>query len=216
MIHELIQTPSIACTFLAELRDEIVQKDRMRFRMNLERLGECMAWEVSKYLDYGKKTVTTPLGKAEVNHMESQPVLATIMRAGLPMHQGMMRFFDHADLAFAAAYRQTQPDGEFTIEIDYISTGSIEGRTLILVDPMLATGASMVGVFNRLCAFGTPSSVHIVAAISSSKGIADVQQAMPPGTHIWTGAIDEELTSKGYIVPGLGDAGDLAFGSKTS
>lgn len=151
MIHELIQTPSIACTFLAELRDEIVQKDRMRFRMNLERLGECMAWEVSKHLDYGKKTVTTPLGKAEVNHMESQPVLATIMRAGLPMHQGMMRFFDRADLAFAAAYRQTQPDGEFTIEIDYISTGSIEGRTLILVDPMLATGASMVGVQSALC-----------------------------------------------------------------
>jgi len=216
MIHELIRTPSIACAYLAEMRDESVQKDRMRFRMNLERLGECMAMELSKFLDYEDRFVQTSLGKAKVNQLVRQPVLSTILRAGLPMHQGMLRMFDHAEVAFAAAYRDTQPDGEFTIEIDYISTGSIEDRTLILVDPMLATGASMVGVYERLCAYGRPSSVHIVSAISSRYGISEVQKAMPQGTHIWTGAIDDELTSKGYIIPGLGDAGDLAFGDKIS
>lgn len=214
MIHELIQTPSIACTYLAEMRDETIQKDRMRFRLNLERLGECMAIELSKHLNYADQSVTTSLGKATVNQLVHQPVLATILRAGLPMHQGMLRMLDHADVAFAAAYRQTQPDGDFTIEIDYISTGSIEGRTLVLVDPMLATGASMIGVYRRLRAYGNPASVHIVSAIASRHGISEVEQAMPAGTHIWTGAIDEELTTKGYILPGLGDAGDLAFGSK--
>tara|TARA_B110000503_G_scaffold1698_1_gene2224 strand:- start:388 stop:1038 length:651 start_codon:yes stop_codon:yes gene_type:complete len=214
MIHELIQSPSLASRYLAEMRDETIQKDRMRFRLNLERLGECMALELSKELDFVDESLTTSLGQATVKQLVSQPVLATILRAGLPMHQGMLRMFDHADVAFAAAYRQTQANGDFTIEIDYISTGSIEGRTLILVDPMLATGASMLGVYRRLCAYGKPATVHIVAAIASRHGVTEVQNGMPPGTHIWAGAIDEELTVKGYIVPGLGDAGDLAFGGK--
>ena len=216
MIHELIRTPSLACTYLAELRDDQIQKDRMRFRLNLERLGECMALELSKFLSYTHETVSTPLGRAAVNQMQSQPVLATILRAGLPMHQGMMRMFDGADVAFAAAYRQTQAGDDFTIEIDYVGSGSIEGRTLILVDPMLATGASLIGVYHRLCDYGTPATTHIVSAISSAHGISEVEKALPPGTHIWTGAIDEGLTSKGYISPGLGDAGDLAFGNKLS
>lgn len=216
MIHELIQTPSLACVYLAELRDEKIQKDRMRFRLNLERLGECMALELSKFLNYTGGSVRTPLGRAGVNQMQSQPVLATIMRAGLPMHQGMMRMFDGADVAFVAAYRKTQPGGDFTIEIDYVGSDSIEGRTLILVDPMLATGASLIGVYERLCEYGMPSTTHVVTAISSAHGISQVQRALPTGTHIWTGAIDAELTSKGYIVPGLGDAGDLAFGNKRS
>ncbi|MDE0870315.1 MAG: uracil phosphoribosyltransferase [Flavobacteriales bacterium] len=214
MLHELIQTPSIASTYLAEMRDESIQKDRVRFRLNLERVGSCIAWEISKHLEYQSKEVQTPLGVAMVDVLKEQPVLATIMRAGLPMHQGMMRVFDWADHAFAAAYRQQTDGDDFEIQVDYISTPSLEGRTLILADPMLATGASMVRVYEQLLAFGTPAHIHIACVLASREGIDEIRSQLPPGVQIWAGAVDDTLTSKGYIVPGLGDAGDLTFGTK--
>ena len=214
MLHNFQLTHTLINRFMVELRDLEIQKDSMRFRRNLERMGEVMAYEISKTLPYSKITVTTPLGEIESSVHSEEPVIATILRAGLPMHYGLMNYFDKADTAFAAAYRKHDTDDTFTISVDYVSSANLEGRILILADPMLATGNSLVAVYKRLLAFGTPANIHIVSAIASKTGLSHVKSRMPENTHYWIGAIDDELTAQSYIVPGLGDAGDLAFGNK--
>jgi len=213
MIFNLATKDSIANRFIAELRSTEIQKDRLRFRRNLERIGEVLAYEISQKLDYKPTEVDTPLGTAMVN-LPTQPILlATILRAGLPFHQGMLNYFDTADNVFIAAYRKQHKDGSFEIQLDYISTPSLDGCVLILADPMLATGASVNLALKELERFGKPAEVHIATVIASVAGVEAVLRRWPK-VHIWTGAVDEELTAKSYIVPGLGDAGDLAFGEK--
>jgi uracil phosphoribosyltransferase len=216
MIHNLSHTDSLAQQFVAELRDVTIQKDRMRFRRNIERIGEIAAYEISKKLVWEDYEVTTPLGVANCRRLKEQPILATILRAGLPLHQGLLNYFDQADNAFIAAYRKhdTTDEESFTINMEYITSPPLEGSVLILADPMLATGQSIVETLKKLYVLGKPSHTHIVTAIASSEGIAFVKQHLTNIT-IWAGAIDEELTAKSYIVPGLGDAGDLCFGEKT-
>lgn len=204
---------SIANQFIAELRNAEIQNDRLRFRRNLERLGEIMAYEVSKSLDYEPMEVETPLGTAVEELPTSRIILATILRAGLPFHQGFLNYFDAAENAFVAAYRQHHKDGSFEIAMDYVTTPDLEDCTLILCDPMIATGASMNLTLQTLKRYGTPKTVHICSIISSSLGLETVRRENPKAK-IWLGALDEELTAKSYIVPGLGDAGDLAFGAK--
>lgn len=216
MQHNLSLHPSILSAFVAELRDATIQSDPLRFRMNLRRLGAAMAVEVSKSLDYQKTDVTTPLGTARVDALQTQPVLATILRAGLPMHEGVADVFDRAEQAFVSACRKyTNADHDaFEIIIDAVSAPPLAGKTLIVTDPMLATGSSLIEVLPALFeTHGTPAHVHIVAAIASEWGMNQVAQAFPHA-HIWAAAVDTELNAKGYIVPGLGDAGDLAFGTK--
>jgi uracil phosphoribosyltransferase len=198
---------------VAELRDVTVQGDRMRFRRNLERIGEAAAYEISKTLVYTQQEVQTPLGIAEHKMLADQPVLATILRAGLPLHQGLLNYFDKADNAFISAYRKHHKDGSFEISLDYVSCPELENRVVIISDPMLATGSSLVKTIHYLKDEGKPSAIHIVAAIACTVGIEYVLREEPSVT-IWCGDIDDELTAKGYIVPGLGDAGDLAFGTK--
>ncbi len=214
MVHDLSKDNSIIHHFIAELRDIEIQKDRMRFRRNLERIGEIAAYEISKTFAYNPVDITTPLGIASVPQMKEQPVLATILRAGLPLHQGLLNYFDHADNAFISAYRRHHKDGSFDIHLEYVSSPAIENRILILSDPMLATGQSLVQTYKALLERGKPSITHIVAAIASTQGIAHVQASLPEGIKLWIGAVDDELTVQSYIVPGLGDAGDLAFGEK--
>lgn len=214
MLHNFQLTNSVFNRFLAELRDAEIQKDSMRFKRNLERIGEIVAYEISKTLPYSKKIITTPLGEADCSVHAEEPVIATILRAGLPMHCGLLNFFDKAETAFAAAYRKHESDNTFTISVDYVSSAKLEGRILILADPMLATGNSLIAVYKRLLTFGTPSQIHIVSAIASKAGLDFVKSRMPQHTYYWMGAIDDELTAQSYIVPGLGDAGDLAFGGK--
>ena len=206
---------SIFNQFILEIRDASIQKDRMRFRRNLERMGEIAAYEISKTLEYHNQEVITPLGQAEVSVLKEQPVLATVLRAGLPMHQGVLNYFDKADNAFVSAYRMHHKDNEFEVKVEYSSCPSLEGKVLIIADPMLATGSSMVLSLETLIDdFGTPSYIHVVSAIASSEGVEYVAENLPDNSSIWVGAIDVELTAQSYIVPGLGDAGDLAFGSK--
>ncbi|MBC7568423.1 MAG: uracil phosphoribosyltransferase [Spirosoma sp.] len=207
--------PSIANQYLAELRDVAIQQDRMRFRRNLERLGELMAYEISKTLSYQNAAVQTPLGVATAQVLRKQPVLATIMRAGLPLHQGFLNYFDRAENAFAGAYRGYAPGQEetFEIEMDYISSPDLSEKVLILSDPMLATGRSLEKVYHALLRYGIPAQTHIAAAIASPEGVRHVQRQLPQ-CHLWIGAIDDHLNELSYIVPGLGDAGDLAFGEK--
>ena len=212
-IFNLSKQQTVANQFMAELRDAEIQTDPMRFRKNLERLSEILAYEISKTFKYEKKTVETPLGEAEIMLPVQQPVLATILRAGLPMHQGMLNIFDRAGNAFLSAYRRHHKDGSFEISLDYISCPSIEGSVLIISDPMLATGASMEVCINELLKQGEPADIHVAVAIAAQDGI-DHLLRLHPKVQLWVGAIDEELTAKSYIVPGLGDAGDLAFGSK--
>jgi uracil phosphoribosyltransferase len=214
MVHDLSIANSIIHHFVAELRNVEIQKDRMRFRRNLERIGEIAAYEISKTFSYTNVDVTTPLGIASVPQMKVQPVLATILRAGLPLHNGLLNYFDHADNAFISAYRRHHKDGSFDIHLEYVSSPSIENRILILSDPMLATGQSLVQTYKALVERGKPAFTHIVSAIASTQGIAHVQASLPNDVALWIGAIDEELTVQSYIVPGLGDAGDLAFGEK--
>lgn len=213
MVHNFSDKPSIFNQFIAEIRDVNVQHDRMRFRKNLERMGEIMGYEISKSFAYQTTEIETPLGIAEVDLPTATPVLATILRAGLPLHQGLLHIFDNADNAFISAYRMHHKDGTFEINVEYVSCPSLDNRPLILCDPMLATGASMTSAVNHLLEYGTPSSIHIVTAIASVAGVDHVKRHVPTAK-IWAGAIDEELTGKSYIVPGLGDAGDLAYGSK--
>jgi uracil phosphoribosyltransferase len=215
MVNILGSQHSVFNQFIAEIRDELIQKDRMRFRRNLERAGEIMAYEISKKLNYTEQQVQTPLGIAIVPVLTEQPVLATIMRAGLPFHQGLLNYFDKADNAFVSAYRKYGNDGSFHIKVEYISSPSVEDRVLIISDPMLATGSSVVMAYQALLEKGTPRHTHIISVIASRDGLAYISKHLPmQNITVWVGAVDDELTVKSYIVPGLGDAGDLAFGSK--
>lgn len=213
MIYDLSKNNSIARTFIAEIRDEQIQKDAMRFRTNMERLGTFFAYEISKTLKYKEVETQTPLGIATSSVLEKQPVLATILRAGLPMHQGLLSVFDQAESAFITAYRKTKKSGDFVIQMEHISAPDLEGKTVILADPMLATGLSIVLCAKELINTYKIEKLHIVSAIASAEGVAHVRANLPKAD-LWLGAIDSEMTSKSYIVPGLGDAGDLAFGVK--
>lgn len=213
MVVNLSQHYSLLSDWISEIRDEEIQKDRMRFRRNLERIGEVAAYEISKTLLFEEKETQTPLGIAVSKALKEQPVLATILRAGLPLHQGLLHFFDKADNAFISAFRKHNRDGSFEISLDYVSCPELEDRVVIISDPMLATGSSLVKTIQFLREEGKPSEIHIVAAIACTVGIEYVKRSEPT-CRIWCGAIDDELTAKGYIVPGLGDAGDLAFGAK--
>ena len=214
MIHELGKDNSILNQFIAEMRDEEIQKDSMRFRRNLERAGEIMAYEISKKLDFEKKEVTTPLGIATASVLRQQPVIATILRAGLPFHQGLLNFFDKAENAFISAYRKHKSNGTFEVQVEYMACPDLNNKTLILCDPMLASGQSIDLVFKALKRNGIPKVIHIASLLASAEGVEYVKKHLPNNVTLWACAIDEELTSQAYIVPGLGDAGDLAFGNK--
>ena len=214
MVIDLSKNNSLLNHWVAELRDVNVQNDRMRFRRNIERIGEVAAYELSKTLQYKSVEVTTPLGIAPTQLLNEQPVLATILRAGLPLHQGMLNYFDKADNAFISAYRKHHPDGSFEISLEYLSCPDLNNRILILCDPMLATGASLVETIQAIQKTYTPAQIHIVVTIASQKGIEHVEKELGAEIPIWCAAIDPILNDKSYIVPGLGDAGDLAFGTK--
>ncbi|WP_020536016.1 uracil phosphoribosyltransferase [Lewinella cohaerens] len=213
MLHLLSDTPSVANQYVAQLRDVNVQADSMRFRRNMERLGECIGYELSKELNYVEYSIETPLGQAPTELPAEELVLATILRAGLPLHQGLLNVFDDAGNAFVSAYRKHHKDGTFEIEVEYLSCPDLENKVLIVCDPMLATGASMVLATQALLAYGKPSAIHFVVAIGARLGLEHLQRNFPDA-HIWLAALDEELTAKSYIVPGLGDAGDLSYGAK--
>lgn len=214
MIHDLSKTNSILGNFLAEIRDVSIQKDSMRFRRNMERIAEIIGYELTKKMDFETISVQTPLGQAEVNVLKSQPVLATILRAGLAMHDGLLNYFDRAECAFVSAYRKHTTEEDFDIHVEYMAAPDISGKTLIISDPMLATGSSMVMVYKALLKQGKPSKIHIVSAIASKDSLEYLKMHLPETTEIWVGAVDDELTAQSYIVPGLGDAGDLAYGVK--
>lgn len=213
MIFELIKETTIANHFLAELRDINIQGDRLRFRKNLERLGAILAYEVSKKLEYESKTVVTPLGETQTKLLSSQPVLIPILRAGIPFYNGVSNFFDHAGSGFIGAWR-IEGEEVLDVELNYMAAPSIEGKTLIIIDPMLATGKSLLLAVEKLMKHGKPKHLHILSVIASKKGIDNVVENMPIENSIWVGAIDDMLDSRSYIVPGLGDAGDLSFGPK--
>jgi uracil phosphoribosyltransferase len=202
--------------FMAEMRDVGAQGDRMRFRRNLERCGEVMAYEISKRLSYTPRVVETPLGEAVVELSDDEIVIATILRAGIPYHQGFLNYFDGASSAFVSAFRKYSKDGTFKVKVEYVSSGDLGGKTLILVDPMLATGSSTVLTYKALIEKGgMPRHTHIASIIASEEGLAHVRQHLPDReVTVWCGSVDEELTVKSYIIPGLGDAGDLAYGDK--
>jgi uracil phosphoribosyltransferase len=212
-VIDLSQSNSLVNQYLSEIRDAKIQTDRHRFRKNMERCGEILAYEISKILPYEEKEVTTPLGIAKVPVLKQQPVIGAILRAGVVLHQGMLHFFDHADNAFISAYRKHNVDGTFEIALEYLSCPSITDRIFILADPMLATGRSMVTTLQQLFEHGKPKHTHLACVITARPGIEWVMQHVPDVT-IWTCAIDNELNSSAYIVPGLGDAGDLSYGSK--
>jgi len=206
--------PSLANQFIAELRDVTIQQDRLRFRRNLERLGELMAYEISKTLPHQVTRLQTPLGTSTTQVLLQQPVLATILRASLPFHQGFLNYFDRAENAFVGAYRGHHESNEpFEVAMDYLSSPDLSGKTVILMDPMLATGRSLEKVYHALLRCGVPAQTHIAAVIASPEGVRYVREKLPH-CHLWLGAIDERLNDQFYIVPGLGDAGDLAFGTK--
>lgn len=214
-VHELGASNSIFNQFMAELRDAVIQQDRMRFRRNLERIGEIMAYEISKALEYETEEVNTPLGIKEIALMKEQPVIAAILRSGVPFHNGMLNMFDHADGAFIAAYRKYDKNEDFEVRVEYYSSPELEDRVLILCDPLLATGESMVKTLTGLLNEMNPKQIHIASVVASTEGLEYVKRKMSlkPLT-IWVGSIDEELTAKAYIVPGIGDVGDLAYGEK--
>jgi uracil phosphoribosyltransferase len=214
VVVNLSEQHSLVSNWINELRDINIQQERMRFRVNLERIAEIAAYEISKVLPFVEIEVETPLGTAVSKALKDQPVLATILRAGIPMHNGLLNYFDKADNAFIAAYRKHEKDGTFEISLEYMSCPDLENRIIIVSDPMLATGASLVKTIHFLKEEGPPKEIHIVCAIACTVGIEYVKREDPSVT-IWCGDIDEELTAKGYIVPGLGDAGDLAYGSKS-
>lgn len=213
MVTILTKKNSIANQYISELRHISIQQDRLRFRKNLERLGEIMAYEISKNLTYSKEEIETPLGISEMLTLDEQPVLITIIRAGLPFHQGFLNVFDHADSGFIAAFRHTKKSGEFEIHKKYENTPDLDDKVVIIADPMLATGKSLVLCCKELLSQYNIKELHIAAVIASEEGVQHVR-AFIPEAHLWIGDIDNELTSKSYIVPGLGDAGDLAYGNK--
>ena len=215
-IHNLEKTDSVFNQYMAELRDAVIQQDRMRFRRNLERIGQIMAYEISKSFEYDDEEVTTPLGIKSIRTMHEQPVIATILRAGLPFHNGMLSMFDQADSAFIAAYRKYDKNEEDSeIRVEYFSSPDIEDRVLIVCDPLLATGESIVKTLNGLMEDMMPKEIHIAVAVASQDGLDYVDRTMSrlPIT-IWVGSVDEELTARAYVVPGIGDVGDLAYGEK--
>ncbi|SNS02690.1 MULTISPECIES: uracil phosphoribosyltransferase [Hymenobacter] len=211
-VHIVCAEPSIANHFLAELRDVTVQHDSLRFRRNLQRLGEIIAYRISSQLSYTDKTVTTPLGESSSKQLHDFPVLATVLRAGLPFHQGFLNYFDQSPSAFAAAYR-IEGTAQVQVQVDYLSAPSLDERVLILADPMLASGKSLVQTYRAMLRFGTPRQVHIAAVIASPQGVEYVTREVPEA-NLWVAAIDDHLNEQAYIVPGLGDAGDLSYGSK--
>jgi uracil phosphoribosyltransferase len=215
MIHIFEKQDSLVSQYISEVRDVEIQKDSMRFRRNMERLGQIFAYEISKKLQWEKTMVTTSLGEAQCKVIKEQPVIATILRAGLPMHQGMLAYFDSAENAFVSAYRKHHKNGKFTIQIEYTSCPELDGKVLILNDPMLATGSSMVLTYKELIENGKPAHTHLVSILASVQGVEYVKKNLPSDSFtLWVGAVDDELTAKAYIVPGLGDAGDLAYGNK--
>lgn len=214
MVHHLSKEHSLMSNWIAELRDVHIQNDRMRFRRNIERIGEVIAYEMSKHMAHKIVPTTTPLGIHESKILHEQPVLATILRAGLPLHQGMLNYFDKADNAFISAYRKHHDDGSFEISIEYLSCPDLNNRILIIADPMLATGASLVQTIQAITKTQKPKEIHIAVAIASKAGIEVVENALGKNVPIWCGDIDNVLNDKSYIVPGLGDAGDLAYGTK--
>jgi uracil phosphoribosyltransferase len=214
IIHSLKN--SVLNSFIAQIRDEKVQKDAMRFRKNIERIGEVLAYELSKNLNFSDKEIKTPLGIKKMNLIDDKLVLCSILRAGLPLHQGVLNVFDEAENAFISAYRKhnKKDEKDFSIEVEYFASPSLQDKTLILIDPMLATGSSMIAVYKALKKHGIPKKIHIISVIGSLKGIEYVDKHLPANTELWISAIDDKLNDKGYIIPGLGDAGDLAFGNK--
>lgn len=216
MIHILNEQNTILNKFIAQMRDKEVQRDSMRFRRNMERVGEIMAYEISKKLNYTTRMVETPLGIASVECIDDKIVVATILRAGLPFHQGFLNFYDDAENGFISAFRKSRPDGSFIVDVEYVSTSSLSGKTLILVDPMLATGTSLMLVYDALVRrAGEPDHTHFAAVFASEQGVDYVQRhTSPEKCTLWCAAVDAELTSKSYIVPGIGDAGDLSYGVK--
>ncbi|PHS64658.1 MAG: uracil phosphoribosyltransferase [Flavobacterium sp.] len=215
IVHHLEETPSILNKFIAEIRDQNIQKDSLRFRRNIERIGEVLGYELSKHLDYQASEITTPLGIKTISLPQNKIVLCSILRAGLPLHQGLLNYFDDAENAFISAYRHhPNNDAEFEIVVEYFAAPSLENKTLILADPMLATGKSLVEVYEAIKKQRTVTEIHLVAVLGATEGIDYIKNHFPENTHLWIAAIDDELNEKGYIIPGLGDAGDLAFGEK--
>ena len=214
-VFNLGQNGSVLNSFLAELRDARIQKDRLRFRFNLERVGEVFAYELSKALAYSPKDVKTPLGIATVETCDTPVVIATILRAGLPIQKGFLDFFDRAESAFLATYRKYGKGDYFELRVDYCSTPSLEGKALVIADTLIATGSSMEVCIEKLIQEGgQPDSIHLITPIASSYAVEQLSFRYGDNVHLWVGAIDEELTGRSYIIPGIGDAGDLAFGEK--
>ena len=215
IIHNLSETNSLLNQFVSELRDVNIQRDSMRFRRNIERIGEILSYELSKTLDYRVSTLQTPFGKKTMSLPSNNMVLCSVLRAGLPLHQGLLNYFDNAENAFISAYRH-HPEGqdEFEVIVKYFAAPALGGKTLVLTDPMLATGKTLENVLKALKTHGEPKKIHIISVIGSREGIQYVDKVFPENTQLWIAAIDDELTTKGYIIPGLGDAGDLAFGVK--
>ena len=214
IVHNLESETSVLAHFIAEIRDVDIQKDAMRFSRNIERIGEVLSYEMSKTLAYRPKTVTTPLGQKDVPVIADQLVLCSILRAGLPLHQGILNYFDHIDNAFVSAYRHHTTPEIFEIKVEYLAAPSLNDKILILADPMLATGSSLVAVFETLKGLGDVKQVHLISVIASEEGIENVSSKFPENTHLWVATVDPRLNAQGYIVPGLGDAGDLSFGDK--
>lgn len=214
VVKDFSKQHSILNKFVAELRDKNVQQDSLRFRRNLERIGEIFALEISKTLNYEEAEIDSPLGLAKAHLPVDQIVLGTILRAGLPLHQGLLNYFDDAENAFVSAYRRYTNANDFEIEVEYMASPDLEGKVLILADPMIATGHSIQLVYESLAKLGSPAQLHVVSAISSVQGVNHLSNCLPEGTVIWSGAIDANLSAKAYILPGLGDAGDLAYGLK--
>tara|TARA_B110001452_G_scaffold42440_1_gene32528 strand:- start:2029 stop:2685 length:657 start_codon:yes stop_codon:yes gene_type:complete len=213
-VYNFSQYSSLYNKFLSELRDENIQKDSMRFRKNLERLGEISAYEISKTLDENSHVTKTPLGTSVTTIPSDKLVLATVLRAGLPLHNGLLKYFDNAENCFISAYRKHTTKEEFEVEIQYMASPNLTDKIVLLSDPMLASGRSMVLAYNALLKKGIPSKIHIVCVIGSEQGVEYISKNLPEDTTLWIGGIDSKMTSESYIVPGLGDAGDLAFGKK--
>jgi len=214
IVSILDKKKSILNKFISEIRSKNIQGDSMRFRRNIERIGEILAYKISEDLDFENKKVETPLGISSIDVPKNNVVLCSILRAGLPLHNGLLNYFDDAENAFISAYRKHITENEFEIKVEYFASPDLQGKTLILADPMLATGRSLVNVFEGLKKHGIPKEIHVACVIGSDEGVAFIKDHFPENTKLWIATVDKDLNEKGYIVPGLGDAGDLAFGEK--
>ena len=214
-VHDFSKNNSLINQYISEVRDVSIQKDRMRFRKNMERIGEILSYEMSKTLEYESKTVKTPLGEKTINVPSSEIVLCSILRAGIPLHQGILNYFDKVENAFVSAYRLHPNGGDaFEVQVEYLASPTLEGKTLILADPMLATGKTLENVLRALEDIGMPKQIHIISIIGAKPGIDLADSVFPENTHLWIAAVDDALNERGYIIPGLGDAGDLCYGSR--